>query len=108
MGSGTREVDYISREINKILIKYDLEALIRMGAPQDEYFSEAWLIGCRLNNLEKDKLRLSDILEVLVDVYRAQFGWKKVDFNNLEPRYKHKIFMATFEISLVLENNCEE
>lgn len=106
MGIRTREIGDLAGKINLILNKYDLEGLLRMGAPEDEYSNEAWLIEEGLSDLDEADLTLENINKVLLGCFRKQFGeggWGE-DLAGYAPSYKNKLFMATLEIWLEIKH----
>lgn len=66
----------ISKEkIAEILAKYDPQGLCSMGAPKDEYSSEARMIYASLLRDNKVRPKLLFILDLVYSVFIKQFSW---------------------------------
>ena len=68
------------RSIRRCLLKHDLEGLIRLGAPRDEYNNEAKLIW---DALDPD-MKAPALVELIRDVFHKQFdGLSIYDYSAL-------------------------
>jgi len=64
--------------IDELLRTHDIEGLIEIGAPEDEYNSEAKMIAERIGTAEwrvcPQKLSLAQIKEIIRNVWVEMFG----------------------------------
>lgn len=60
--------------IKDILRTEDVEGLIELGAPDDEYDSEAEAVAAALGGFGADPLREDDIVAVISAVWTKMFG----------------------------------
>jgi len=68
------------RSIRKALLKHDLEGLIKLGAPKDEYNQEAKLIWEQVS----PDLKPHELSEIIRDVFHKQFaGLSTYDYSAL-------------------------
>ncbi len=58
--------------IERLLIKHDPQGLLKMGAPKDEYSSEAEMIAVQLSDCKS----AHDIKELIYAVFIIQFSFK--------------------------------
>lgn len=65
--------------IRKILNKYDLEALIKLGAPEDEYEQEAVMISEWIY----PRITREALAECVRDVFTRQFGLGPYPYSTL-------------------------
>ena len=66
----------ISKEkIAEILAKHDPQGLCSMGAPKDEYGSEAKMIYDSLSRRSKNPPRFGYIYDLVYNVFIRQFNW---------------------------------
>ncbi len=66
--------------IEKILIEHDTEGLIKMGAPNDEYSSEAERIYNRI--ITENRINIIDYTSAVVFVFAEAFGsWSDEEGN---------------------------
>jgi hypothetical protein len=63
-------------KVKHALDEEDVEGLLAMGCPRDEYDEEARLIAesVRTNELQEGALDLSDVLRIVEDVCNTRFG----------------------------------
>ncbi len=105
MGSRIREIGHLAGKINIILIDHDLEGLIKMGAPDDEYENEAWLIEQSFSYFDEEDFTLSNVARVIVTVWNKQFGKRcppRID--GLTPMRRNEICIVAFKILLVIKD----
>jgi hypothetical protein len=67
-------VAYTFRKIKAALDSEDVEGLLAMGSPPDEYDSEASLIEDRIAKVAGDKLNVDRIADIVTEVWNSQFG----------------------------------
>jgi hypothetical protein len=67
-------VGYTFRQIKAALDGKDIEGLLAMGSPSDEYANEASLIEGRIAKVAGDVLHVDRIAEIVAEVWDAQFG----------------------------------
>jgi hypothetical protein len=77
-------VEYTFRQIKAALDSEDPEGLVAMGAPADEYESEALLIQGRIAKVSADKVSVDQIADIVAEVWNSQFG--PFDAENLNKR----------------------
>ena len=65
---------YAFRQIKAALNAEDPEGLLAMGAPADEYESEASLIEARIAPASADKLDVGQIADIVAEVWNDRFG----------------------------------
>lgn len=68
-----------SKLIETILIDLDIEGLIELGAPNDEYGSEAQIISRALSTLLEKEVTQENISEVIAQVWRESFNLSSAD-----------------------------
>jgi len=67
--------------INELLRCEDIEGLLSMGAPNDEYESEAEMIADRVGEAEKkttDKITREEVENIVATVWKEMFGLSDV------------------------------
>jgi hypothetical protein len=67
-------VGYTFHTIKVALDSEDVEGLLAMGCPPDEYDSEASLIEGRIAKVPGDKLNADRIADIVAEVWNSQFG----------------------------------
>lgn len=93
-------------KIEIILLKADLEGLIKMGTPEDEYNNEALLIFNQINKSEADTTE--EIAKIIYDVFVNQFGGNnKTKINFIKNRPVNKYYSVANEILEAIEDNEE-
>lgn len=63
--------------MNELLIYEDIEGLLSMGAPDDEYESEAKMIADRVGEAEQktnDKITPEEVEHIVAAVWKEMFG----------------------------------
>jgi len=60
--------------IDSLLRRADIEGLIQLGAPTDEYSSEAQVIALALAELDDSEINAENITAIVSDVWRKSFG----------------------------------
>ena len=75
---------YTFRPIKAALDSEDPEGLLAVGAPGDEYESEASLIEGRIAKVAADKVNVDQIADIVAEVWNSQFG--PFDAENLNKR----------------------
>jgi len=60
--------------INNFLIQQDIEGLIALGSPHDEYSSEAEAIYKETSLLDKEQRTVSNIITIIAEVWEKYFG----------------------------------
>ena len=60
--------------VQRILDEEDLEGLLAMGAPKDEYETEAQMIANALAGLTPEQLTLERVTHVVSAVWEQEFG----------------------------------
>jgi hypothetical protein len=63
--------------INELLRHEDIEGLLSMGAPDDEYESEAEMIADRVGEAEEktnDKITREEVEDIVATVWKEMFG----------------------------------
>ena len=65
---------YTFRKIKAALDSEDVEGLLAMGSPSDEYESEASLIEGRIVRLAGNAPNVDQIAAIVAEVWDAQFG----------------------------------
>lgn len=71
-------------EIDDILKKHDIEGLLEMGAPQDEYMDEAQDVYEALEGLQKQESVFDHVLQILTKVWRDSFNLDETDMHRRE------------------------
>ena len=61
-------------DINDLLIQEDVEGFIELGAPQDEYESEAALIAAAILQLKENERTEDAILSVMAIIWMNNFN----------------------------------
>lgn len=79
--------------IEAILIEQDIEGLIKLGAPSDEYSSEAKMLYNRISN--EDIKDVSDITVKLIGLFFEQFAVSSEHFESGE-KVKGFYFSKTY------------
>jgi hypothetical protein len=74
--------------INAILVHEDIEGLIEVGAPIDEYESEAAQIAAAILQLEKDQRSEENILAIISLLWMKSFDISAEDITLREPGFK--------------------
>ena len=67
-------MEYTFRQIKAALDSEDPEGLLAMGAPHDEYYSEASLIEGRIAKVHTDEISADRIADIVAEVWNSQFG----------------------------------
>jgi hypothetical protein len=67
-------VGYTFGQIKAALDSEDPAGLLAMGAPADEYASEASLIEGRIAKVAVDKVNVDQIADIVAEVWNSQFG----------------------------------
>jgi hypothetical protein len=62
-----------SADVKNILNQYDIEGLLEIGAPNDEYESEAQDIASALNELEQNYFDAEHIFALIMDIWQKNF-----------------------------------
>ena len=60
--------------IQCVLDEEDLESLLAMGAPKDEYETEARMIAAALSGLTPEKLTVERVTHIVSSVWEREFG----------------------------------
>ncbi len=101
----TREEKLAAKELRmfnflkKIIDKADLEQLLKMGAPKDEYDPETKLLANRLVRENYQKMTVTDLANVIALVFHMQYHeWTK------PVRYFSQFFDVAKEISQKVDN----
>lgn len=61
-------------DIQHALMAEDVEGLLALGAPDDEYFREADAIASVLSSMSAEQITLSSIVTVISNVWSKYFG----------------------------------
>lgn len=83
----------IKEKVKKLLDKYDLEGLLKMGCPKDEYDPEARKITTFIlgrYTLQGKNLTEKNLCKIVADVFNKQFG----ELGNHNPKDKKIISLA--------------
>jgi hypothetical protein len=67
-------VVYTFLHIKAAIDSEDPEGLIAMGAPTDEYESEASVIEAQIAKVAADKVNVEQITDIVAEVWNSQFG----------------------------------
>ena len=70
-------------KIEALLIQYDIEGLIALGAPKDEYSDEAFIIFETLSNYKSADLDYNDVALIISNVWKNKFN---LDNEEIEKR----------------------
>lgn len=65
---------YTFRQIKAALDGEDIEGLLELGSPSDEYDSEASMIEGRIAKLAGDEFNVDKIADIVAEVWNSQFG----------------------------------
>jgi hypothetical protein len=107
MGDDTRKNYIDSKVVCDILTKHDLEGFIRMGAPNDEYITEAEHIAHRINS----SALIPSIESIFYDiafVWDLYFGTSRRIRNTAYwPAWNHKIGVTAADIFLNIDDQNE-
>ncbi len=68
-------------EINSILIQADIEGLIELGAPEDEYEDEAAQIAAAISTFKDNELTRDTMLALVVVVWMKSFDLDDESFS---------------------------
>jgi hypothetical protein len=68
-------MDITPEYINRLLIDEDIEGFIALGAPDDEYSSEATLIADAINRLPQTQFTEENITAIIIVVWAAFELW---------------------------------
>ncbi len=61
-------------KINLILQEEDIEGFIEMGAPNDEYLSEAEEIASLISSMEANQLTENNVISGVIKIWQKYFG----------------------------------
>jgi hypothetical protein len=75
-------------KIDSMLQAEDIEGLIGIGAPTDEYVGESLKIFLGLENLETTLVTLDDILSVIRQVWRESFDLREDELAKREDAFR--------------------
>jgi hypothetical protein len=82
---------YLRKQVKVILDNADLEGLLALGAPQDEYDQEVALIESGIDGLRKTEnvaLTENQIADVVANVWSQQFGpFSDDEMNKRRPHF---------------------
>ncbi|HYN10813.1 MAG TPA: hypothetical protein VES67_25750 [Vicinamibacterales bacterium] len=67
-----KAADDLRAAVKRIIDAADIEGLLKMGAPEDEYDLEISLIAARLNSLQQPSVPA--IEAIVFDVWQTKFG----------------------------------
>ncbi len=77
-------------DIQNALIAEDVEGLLTLGAPGDEYYNEANDISSALSSIEADQLTQSNIITIISKVWEKYFGpFSPEDINKRTSAFQH-------------------
>ena len=78
--------------IDELLRRHDIEGLINIGAPENEYNTEAKMIADRIGTAEwrvqPQKLSVAQIKEIIRDVWTEMFGLDEEDLGKRENAFE--------------------
>jgi hypothetical protein len=101
MGIRTGKINYSPSRVRVILNKHDLEGLLRMGAPDDEYMGEALAIAERINSLSCP-LTIATFTHIILEVWANAFQVSKKEFNS---QFKQRVYMVALDMFLDMEKD---
>lgn len=73
--------------MNEILVREDIEGLIEIGAPVDEYEHEAAQIAAAITLLEHDQRTEENILAIITLLWMKSFNLSKEDIKLRGPAF---------------------
>lgn len=74
MGYGQQSMKIMPNDVREVLNAADVEGLLRLGAPNDEYMSEAQMISEVIAQLDESELSQERIEEIVRNVWAKMFG----------------------------------
>ena len=66
-------------KISNILANIDIEGFIEIGAPEDEYISEATVIQKKIDQLTYNQLSYEIILNIVLGIWKDKFNLSASD-----------------------------
>lgn len=75
--------------INKLLIKLDIEGLLELGAPIDEYFSEASEIYHTINKFGKSEINKDVIFIIICIIWQKNFELTQLEMKKRIPKIEN-------------------
>ena len=79
---------YTFRQIKEALDGEDIEGLLELGSPADEYDSEASMIEGRIAKLAGDEFNVDKIADIVAEIWNVQFGpFDEEDLNKRRPAF---------------------
>ena len=84
-----KNMDITISQINNILQIVDIEGLIALGAPDDEYSSEAKYIFNAITKLSVSEKTEANIFAIISLLWIEQFSLSDTDVYQREPAIKH-------------------
>lgn len=61
-------------QVETVLQEEDIEGLLAIGSPKDEYISEAIQMAAKLNTLPFEQRTESNVSKVVMEVWEVMFG----------------------------------
>jgi hypothetical protein len=79
-------VDYDA--LDELFRMQDIEGLIALGTPDDEYEPEVEKIFATLEALPREEATVPRLVEVFEGVYKQMFGWSDADMRRRRPHFE--------------------
>ena len=79
-------VDYDA--LDELFLIQDIEGLIALGVPDNEYEPEVEKIFAALEALPREEATVPKLVEVFEGVYKQMFGWSDEDMRRRRPHFE--------------------